>query len=106
VDQKAQINGDMQSLADTYKFLAEKKRRPPSKLSDLSEFEPGMPALWSQLVSGDVVLVYGVGFLAGNQEVLAYPKNAETQGGTVLLRDGTVKVMTADEFKAAPKAKK
>ncbi len=37
--------------------------------------------------------------------VLAYRKTVPEQGGQVLMQDGwTIKSMTADEFKAAPKA--
>jgi hypothetical protein len=38
--------------------------------------------------------------------VLGYYKDAPTAGGPVLMGDATTKVMTADEFKAAPKAGK
>jgi hypothetical protein len=38
--------------------------------------------------------------------VVAYEKKVPTEGGHVLLQDGTVKQMTAAEFQSAPKAKK
>jgi hypothetical protein len=43
---------------------------------------------------------------AGKEEaVVAYEKTVPASGGYVLLSAGTVKQMTPDEFKAAPKAK-
>jgi hypothetical protein len=39
-------------------------------------------------------------------EILAYQKIAPEQGGYVLLLDRTIKKMTADQFKVAPKAGK
>ena len=56
--------------------------------------------------SNEIVYIYGTGFEAGSNKVVAYDKQAETAGGLVLLQDGTVKQMTADEFKAAPKGGK
>jgi hypothetical protein len=41
----------------------------------------------------------------GGGDVIAYEKNAPNGGGYVLLTSGEVKQLTADEFKAAPKAK-
>jgi hypothetical protein len=38
--------------------------------------------------------------------VLAYETEVPEKGGAVLMQDGTVKTMTADEFKSAPKAGK
>ena len=44
--------------------------------------------------------------LPGNEAVVAYEKNAPTQGGYVLLSAGTVKKVSAAEFASAPKAGK
>jgi hypothetical protein len=42
----------------------------------------------------------------GNSAVLAHGKECGESGGWVLLRDGTVKEMSASEFQNAPKSKK
>jgi prepilin-type processing-associated H-X9-DG protein len=36
--------------------------------------------------------------------ILAHEANAQTNGGIVLMADGSVRQMTAAEFQAAPKA--
>lgn len=82
----------------------------PGKLHDLAKFESGHPAGYAAVKSGDIVIVWGVSMGgegdAGTEEVVAYDKNAPTDGGMVLLMNGKVKKMTAAEFAAAPKAKK
>jgi hypothetical protein len=61
-----------------------------------------------QLKSGELVVQRGAPISPQGEAtsaVLAYPRTAPEQGGLVLLQDGwTIKKMTADEFKAAPKA--
>lgn len=65
------------------------------------------------VLSGSIVVVWGVllpdtkeeGGASPAEEVLAYGKDVPTQGGPVLLLNRTVRRMTADEFKAAPRAK-
>ena len=54
--------------------------------------------------SGDLVYLWGAGFAPGGTKVVAFEKKAEAEGGLVLLQDGSVKHMTADELKAAPRA--
>jgi hypothetical protein len=67
-----------------------------------------MPNAFDRIQSGEFVIVWGVGLSkapgTGNQ-VLAYEKKAPLEGGAVLLRNGTVKTMTSEEFSKAPKAK-
>lgn len=82
--------------------------------AELAGYEATFPVAVRALKAGDVLVVWGAkpaeeGAVAAGQAgaggVLAYEKKAETGGGSVLFQDGTVKAMTADEFKAAPKAK-
>jgi hypothetical protein len=75
----------------------------------LQQFEEG-PAVQEALRSGKFVLVYG-GLTApqaigdGTEEtVLAYRADVPMQGGPVLLCDGFVKEVTADEFWKMPQA--
>ena len=60
------------------------------------------------LKSGDLVVQWGAPLSAegaSSDTVLAYVKTVPEQGGYVLMQDGkSIKKMTADEFKNAPKA--
>jgi hypothetical protein len=85
----------------------------PRGIADLGKYEQGFPLGMNALRKGDIVAVWGVkmiieeggGSPGGTTDVIAYEKQVPTEGGSVLLHNGTVKTMTADEFKAAPKAK-
>ncbi len=82
----------------------------PTKVQDLAKFENGHPAGYAAVKSGDIVVVWGVMMGgegdAGTEEVVAYEKQAPTDGGMVLLMNGKVKQMSAAEFNAARKAGK
>lgn len=89
-------------------------KRGPTKLADLSRYELGYPLGYQAVKTGDVVVVWGAkmtieeggGGGGGTTDVVAYEKKVPTEGGSVLLQNGTVKEMTAVEFAAAPKAGK
>lgn len=87
------------------KEFADQKKKMPARAADVEPVEPLHQAAYVGLVRGEVIYAWGVG-LTGGGAVVAHEKQAETAGGWVLLQDGTVKEMTADEFKAAPRAKK
>jgi hypothetical protein len=87
------------------KSLAEEGRKAPSRQAELEAFEPMIPVGGPALRNGDVVYLWGAGYASGGTQVVAYEKKAPTEGGFVLLQDGTVKQMTAAEFQSAPKAK-
>jgi hypothetical protein len=81
-------------------------KRPPANANDMmQQFDATNPAASNGLMRGLIVYAWGAK-LTGGSAVVAHDAKAETDGGYVLLQDGTIKVMTADEFKAAPKAKK
>jgi hypothetical protein len=63
--------------------------------------EPALPNAWPLIQDGAIVVVWKAGYSPSSTAVLAYEKNAPAGGGKVLLRNGTVKEMTAGEFKAA-----
>lgn len=85
-------------------------RRGPALAADLAAFEQTMPTGYAAVKSGEVVVVCGAAIpgegdaASAPDEVVAYEKKAPTDGGHVLLLNGTVKAMTAAEFAAAPKA--
>ena len=96
---------DLRELAGVYEYLAAQGKPPPKKLEDLREFGGGvLGAAWPKLESGDYVVFWGAGRAPGSSAVLAYESKTPTDGGAVLLQDGTVTTMTAAEFQAARKA--
>lgn len=100
--------GNKDALADLgqmLKALAEEGRKPPATAAELPQVDPMIPVAAPLLRDGSVVYLWGIGYAAGSSKIVAYEKQTPTEGGSVLLQDGTVKEMTADEFKTAPKAK-
>lgn len=95
----------LDDLAELLKGVAEQKQRPPARPADLQQYEVVHLAATLGISQQDIVYAWGDG-LTGGQSVIAYEKDAPTAGGWVLLQDGTVRQMTADEFQAAPKAAK
>ncbi|MDR3638291.1 MAG: hypothetical protein P4L84_31095 [Isosphaeraceae bacterium] len=92
-------------------FRAYKKGQhpPPKNLKELLPLEQGYPAAVAALRQKEVVVFWGAGLADGSEAattVLAYHKQVPETGGEVLMRDGTARTMTAEEFKAAPKAGK
>ena len=95
----------LKELGELYRYLDYSKLRPPSKADDLNDYWDSIQHAFDPVKNGEIVVYWGVGFSKDSEQVLAYDKKAETDGGPVLLRNGTVKKMTSAEFKAAPKAK-
>ena len=80
--------------------------KPPESIADLSKYEAGFQLGYLRTQDGTIVVLWGAPLSeTGTDKVLAYEKTAPETGGYVLIQDGqTVKKMTADEFKSAPKA--
>jgi hypothetical protein len=83
----------------------------PTKALDLAAFESNYQEGYRAVKSGEIVVVWGVK-MAGEGEaanapanVIAYEKKAPTEGGYVLLQNGTIKKMSKEEFDSTPKAK-
>ncbi len=98
-------------VADLIRVSTPPNGKAPSKLSDCDRYRSKYSRGYEAVKSGEVVVVWGAK-MPGEDEaasapknIIAYEKKAETEGGFVLLLNGTVKQMSADEFKAAPKAK-
>ncbi len=94
----------LEELASVYKFMAENKEPVPRKLEDLSEHNAALPSAWGKIESGEYIVLWGAGY-SSSGNVLAYEKKAPESGGLVLLQNGTVKEMTAAEFRSAAKAR-
>jgi hypothetical protein len=92
-------------VGEMLKSLAEEHRKPPGKLAELESVEPMIPLAGPAIRSGNIVYIWGAGYAAGSNQVVAYEKKTPSEGGYVLLQDGTVKEMSSSEFSSAPKAK-
>jgi hypothetical protein len=93
-------------LAEMLKQIAKDKKRPPANITEAAAYDPLYPSAYSELVGKKIVYMWGTGIDTGQTNVIAYEAKADTDGGWVLLQDGQLKQMSADEFKSAPKAKK
>jgi tetrahydromethanopterin S-methyltransferase subunit D len=96
----------LNDLGGMLKMIAEQKKKPPTKKTELDEYEPVFMAAARGIQSGDVNYIWGAGIQSSGNAVVAHEKDAESKGGYVLLQNGSVKKMSAEEFKAAPKAAK
>jgi hypothetical protein len=97
----AEIGRDeLLDIWDMYQTFNQQSGKPPASANDLKTLARGSPLGGRQLSDPNYIVKYGTP--VGGANVLAYHKDVPTQGGLVLMSDGTVKTMTADEFKAAP----
>jgi hypothetical protein len=104
----------LSDVGELYRMYIATKQKPPQKLTDFAPLEKMSPTGYQALKSGDVIVRFGVSLSDTGEEpgkepsdeVLAYGKDVPNQGGEVLMTNRTIKKMTAEEFKAAPKAGK
>src|SRR5207248_2157202 len=92
-------------IGQMLKSLAEEGRKPPARLGELEPVEPMLPTAAAMLRDGTLVYIWGAVYATESDRVAAYEKNVPTEGGWVLLQNEDIKHMTADEFRAAPKAR-
>jgi hypothetical protein len=98
----------LKELARLYRNFTAKHKRPPKSLKELNVQGQQYPFAVSMIKSGDLIVQWGAPVSAEGETadaVLAYVKTVPDQGGNVLMQDSrTIKRMTAQEFKTAPKA--
>lgn len=105
-------SSSLSDLAEAYRSYSIANKRPPKNVGELGTAEAMGPNGVAAVKKGDIILLYGAPLPDTNEEpggspsteVLAYRKEVPQEGGYVLLLNRTVKKMTADEFKSAPKA--
>jgi hypothetical protein len=107
---KAKMTTYLKQIGLAYhNYLDSNGGKAPAKADDLGPYVENDKKLLDALKSGDIVFAWGVrltDMTAGSSNtVLAYEKDAPTKGGQVLYGDGSVKKLTADEFKKATVAK-
>lgn len=95
----------LEDLGQMLKSMADERRQPPAKLADLESVEPMIPLAGPLIRSGELIYLWGAGYSPDSKKVVAYERKATTEGGWVLLQDGTVQEMSASELASATKAK-
>jgi hypothetical protein len=101
---------DLKQIGLAYHNHLDAAGKPPANAKALAPYFCNSKKLLDYLESKTIVFIYGVGIrdmTAGTSNtVLAYVKDVPTKGGLVLMGDGSVRKMSADEFKKATLAKK
>ncbi len=98
----------LKELGRVYRYFATKKKRGPKNLKELNIKGQQYPIAVEMIKSGDLVVQWGAPLAPEGEAadaILAYVKTVPEQGGKVLMQDcATIKKLSADEFKTAPKA--
>jgi len=106
----ANVSNDLKQIALAFHNCLDATNKAPQKADDLEPYLDKNQKLIDALKGGEYVFLYGVTLQQMTQgtsnTVLAYQKDVPTKGGFVAYGDGSVKRLTADEFKKAILAKK
>jgi hypothetical protein len=95
---------ELGEIHEMYTMHNKNHQRPPRQLSDLKQYQTICPMGFRGLQDGKYVAVWGVSSKDA-RTVLAYQKDAPRQGGAVLMADGTIKNLSADELQGALKSR-
>jgi len=106
VGQKPTTKNGLEELANTIRSIQDSQMKLPGSLAELTQYEPGLPAGYEMIKSGEIVYFWGAGIKSEGSTIIAYEKSAPTEGGYVLLQDGSIKQVSSGEFSSASKAKK
>jgi hypothetical protein len=113
--QKAKTSNDLMQVGLLYhNFWDANKGKGPSGVVDLQKLagaDPSASTALAEVTGGKLVIIWNVRQQdaikspgGSSSLVLGYESSVPSAGGPVLMADSSVKQMTADEFKAAPKA--
>jgi hypothetical protein len=102
----------LNDVGELYRMYITEHKKPPQKVGDFNSMEMMSPTGLRALKTGEVVAYLKADLPDLGEEpgkgpgdtVLAYEKDVPQSGGKVLMLNRTVKTMTAEEFKSAPKA--
>ncbi len=104
-DEAVYSNAAMEQVGEVYTAYAMDKKKPMTGPSQLGPYEIAMDNAVRHIRDGSIVVLWTAPIVEGSEKILAYEKGAPESGGAVLLQDArTIRKMTAEEFKAAPKA--
>jgi hypothetical protein len=102
----------LNEIGENYRMYQIAKKKAPEKVADFAKMETIGGNGLAAVKSGQIVVQWGATLPdtkeepggSSSPEVLAYGKDVPSAGGNVLMLDRTIKKMSAEEFKAAPKA--
>jgi hypothetical protein len=98
----------LKMLGLAYHNFVDASKKPPAKMEELAPYLEKDAKLTDALTQGRCVVIWKSTFQAmkagAANTILGYEKDAPASGGLVLMADGNVRTMTADEFKKAPRA--
>jgi hypothetical protein len=108
---QAILTNQMKQIALAYhNFWAANANRAPGKAEDLAPYYENDAKITALMKDGTVVVYWGASIQKMTQgssnTVLGYEKDTPKGGGLVMMGDGSVKKMSAEEFAKAPKAGK
>jgi hypothetical protein len=96
----AQRDAELTEIYEMIRMHIKNHQRPPAQLADLQQYKVALPRGHKALEDGRYTVVWGVDD-KGSNTVLAYEKDAPAQGGAVLMADGSVKKLSAEELRTA-----
>lgn len=106
--QKQKKMNELKAIGIAYHNYVDANAKAPTAATDLKPYLQGFPEAERMLADGTVVFLYGVKPnempQGSSLTVVAYEAQAPTSGGIVLLGDGSVKTVTANEFQGLSKA--
>ena len=96
---------ELKNIHEMYGYFVKRYEKPPADMTEfpLDEFEGIHPFTVKSLRDEKFVVVWNIKAKDAGT-VLAFEKDTPTQGGGVVMADGTVKTMTAAEFASAKRA--
>jgi hypothetical protein len=102
---KEPVQMELEDFAQFLKALPTDGVKPPKNMQEFMPREPMAPMAAEGLSKGELIYLWGADLRDGGESIIAYQKDAEANGGWVLLENGNVVRMTPEKFKSAPKAK-
>jgi len=106
--QKNKNTNTLKEIGLMYHAYHDMNGKGPSGLQDLQQLASTCPDGYAGLQSGQFVLIWNVKIpemvQGTSNTVLGHEAAAPNSGGLVLMGDGSVRTMTAQEFAQAPKA--
>ena len=101
---------DLKQIGLAYHNHHDATNKGPANAKELAPYFENNKRLLDHLESKRIVFFYNVRITqmteGTSNTILAYEKDVPTKGGLALFGDGSVRKLTADEFKKAPKAGK